>query len=231
MAVNTIDPALLRAAQQGDPFALEALLAAHREIVFRYGLRFCRTTEDAEDAVQETLWAAARSLGKFRRAAAITTWLFAIVRNTCHRLLRQHRGEEDLAGVLHTLPDPRDLIEDQVAAEQVERILANAIAHLSADHREVILLRDVEGLTAPEAASHLSINVHALKSRLHRARSELRTSLRDLASAMKTCRHRSLHNKHYDAPSAFTAEDLLREAPSEAGLDDPALEPPSRALE
>jgi RNA polymerase sigma-70 factor, ECF subfamily len=185
MAVNVTDPALLQAARQGDASALEALLTAHREIVFRYGLRFCRTTEDAEDAVQETLWAAARSIEKFRRAAAITTWLFAIVRNTCHRLVRQHRGEEDLADVLPTLPDPGDLIEDRVAAEQVERILANAISHLDADHREVILLRDVEGLTAPEAASHLSISVHALKSRLHRARSELRTSLSGLASAVK----------------------------------------------
>jgi RNA polymerase sigma-70 factor, ECF subfamily len=185
MAVDTTDP-VLQAAQHGDPAALEALLTAHREIVFRYGLRYCRTTEDAEDAVQETLWAAARSIRTFRRAAAITTWLFAIVRNTCHRLVQQHRSEEDLADVLHTLPDPRGLIEDQVGAEQVERILADAISHLTADHREVILLRDVEGLTAPEAASHLSITVQALKSRLHRARSELRTSLSGLASAVKT---------------------------------------------
>lgn len=185
MAVVTIDPALLQAAHQGENSALEELLAAHREIVFRYGLRFCRTTEDAEDAVQETLWAAARSIGKFRRAAAITSWLFAIVRNTCHRLVRQHRGEEDLADVLPTLSDPRDLIEDPIAAEQIERILANAISHLDADYREVILLRDVEGLTAPEAASHLSISVHALKSRLHRARSELRASLSGPAAAVK----------------------------------------------
>lgn len=184
MAVDTTDP-VLQAAQHGDPAALEALLTAHREIVFRYGLRYCRTTEDAEDAVQETLWAAARSIRTFRRAAAITTWLFAIVRNICHRLVRQHRSDEDLADLLHTLPDPRDLIEDQVAAEQVERILADAISHLTDDHREVILLRDVEGLTAPEAASRLSITVHALKSRLHRARSELRTSLSGLASAVK----------------------------------------------
>jgi RNA polymerase sigma-70 factor (ECF subfamily) len=175
MAVATTDP-VLQAAQHGDPAALEALLTAHRETVFRYGLRYCRTTEDAEDAVQETLWAAARSIRTFRRAAAITTWLFAIVRNTCHRLVRQHRSEEDLADVLPTLADPRDPIENQVTAEQIERILANAIARLDADHREVILLRDVEGLTAPEAASQLLISIGALKSRLHRARSELRTS-------------------------------------------------------
>ena len=177
MTVASTDTELLAAAQRGDSAALEGLLAAHREVVFRYGLRFCRTTEDAEDAVQETLWAAARSIGKFRRAAAITTWLFAIVRNTCLRLMRRHRGEQDLADVLPTLADPRDLIEDQVAAQQVETILAAAISQLDADHREVILLRDVEGLTAPEAAVHLSISVRALKSRLHRARSELRACL------------------------------------------------------
>ena len=135
MAVATTDP-VLQAAQHGDPAALEALLTANREIVFRYGLRYCRTTEDAEDAVQETLWAAARSIRTFRRAAAITTWLFAIVRNTCHRLVRQHRSEEDLADVLPTLADPRDPLEDQVTAQQIERILANAIARLDADHRE-----------------------------------------------------------------------------------------------
>jgi RNA polymerase sigma-70 factor, ECF subfamily len=141
MTAARTDPALLAAAQQGDPTALEGLLAAHRETVFRYGLRFCRTTEDAEDAVQETLWAAARSIRKFRRAAAVTTWLFTIVRNTCLRLVRHHRGEQ----------------EDQVAAQQVEAILADAIARLDADHREVILLRDAQGLTAPEAAGRLSI--------------------------------------------------------------------------
>jgi RNA polymerase sigma-70 factor (ECF subfamily) len=184
MTIAGTDPALLTAAQQGDRAALEALLAAHREVVFRYGLRFCRTTEDAEDAVQETLWAAARSIGKFRRAAAITTWLFTIVRNTCHRLLRQHRGEQDLADVLPTLADPCNLIEDQVAAQQVEAILAAAIAQLDSDHREVILLRDVEGFTAPEAAVRLSISVRALKSRLHRARLELRACVSGLPCAV-----------------------------------------------
>jgi RNA polymerase sigma-70 factor (ECF subfamily) len=181
MTPATDASALLTAAQQGDPRALQALLAANRDVVFRYGLRFCRTTEDAEDAVQETLWAVARSIGKFRRAASVTTWLFTIVRNTCRRLARHHRGEEDLADVLPALADPGALIED-VAARQVEGILARAIAQLDADHRDVILLRDVEGLTAPEAAVRLSISVRALKSRLHRARSQLRATVGSLAS-------------------------------------------------
>src|SRR5215831_14696689 len=76
MKVMTVsDAELLSAAQKGDRAALEALLAQHRKTVFRYGLRYCRSTEDTEDAVQETLWAAARAIGSFRGAAAVTTWL------------------------------------------------------------------------------------------------------------------------------------------------------------
>jgi RNA polymerase sigma-70 factor (ECF subfamily) len=171
---------LLTDAQNGDRAALEIVLATQRATVFRYGLRFCKTTEDAEDAVQETLWAAARSIKKFRRAAAITTWLFAIVRNTCHRLARQRRSSEDLADVLAHLAGSDEFFEDRVAAEQAEKFLAIGIARLRPEHRDVILLRDVEGLTAPEAATRLSISVRALKSRLHRARSELRSHLRHI---------------------------------------------------
>jgi len=184
---------LLSAAQDGDRAALEAVLASHRATVFRYGLRFCRTSEDAEDAVQETLWAAARSIKTFRRAAAITTWLFTIVRNTCHRLARQHRSSEDLADVLVPLSGSDELLEDRVAAEQLEELMAIGIAQLRPEYRDVILLRDVEGLTAPEAASRLSITVRALKSRLHRARSELRRHLqRVVAERQKVAQRREI---------------------------------------
>src|SRR3954463_5389914 len=100
---------LLEAAQAGDQVALEALLAQHRKTVFRYGLRYCGSTEDTEDAVQETLWAASRAIGNFRRAAAVTTWLFTIVRNKCHRLLSHKHAETDLADLLPYVPDPGHL--------------------------------------------------------------------------------------------------------------------------
>jgi RNA polymerase sigma-70 factor (ECF subfamily) len=168
---------LLAAAQRGDGAALEALLALHRKTVFRYGLRYCGSTEDAEDAVQETLFAAARAIGNFRRAAAVTTWLFTIVRNKCHRLLFHKHADTDLADVLPHLPDPGRSLEDTVATRQIQQILADALAELEPSHREVILLRDVEGLTAPEAAERLGLTVQALKSRLHRARGQLRAQV------------------------------------------------------
>jgi RNA polymerase sigma-70 factor (ECF subfamily) len=168
---------LLTAAQRGDRSALEALLSQHRKTVFRYGLRYCRSTEDTEDAVQETLWAASRAIGTFRRAAAVTTWLFTIVRNKCHRMLFHHHPEPDLADILPSVPDPARSAEDEAATRQIQHILAAALARLEPSHRDVILLRDVEGLTAPEAAEKLGLTVQALKSRLHRAREQLRAEV------------------------------------------------------
>jgi RNA polymerase sigma-70 factor, ECF subfamily len=175
---------LLVAAQAGDPLALDALLRRHRETVFRYGLRVCRSTEDTEDAVQETLWAAARSIRSFRRAAAITTWLFTIVRNKCYRLLGHRHDDPDLADVLPAFHEPARSVEDEIAAAQVRSLLATALARLEPGHREVILLRDVEGYTAPEAADRLGLTVQALKSRLHRAREALRMHASGLRHAV-----------------------------------------------
>src|SRR5262249_7048082 len=84
--------ALLVDAQAGDPVALNRILEQHRNGVYRYGLQVCRTTEDAEDAVQETLWAATRAIRTFRgTATSIASWLFTIVRNECFRLIDRHR--------------------------------------------------------------------------------------------------------------------------------------------
>src|SRR5687768_18241484 len=105
---------LLTAAQAGNPRALEALLARHRNGVYRYGLHVCRTTEDAEDAVQEALWAATRAIKTFRGAASsIVSWMFTIVRRECYRLIEKHReAPAALADTADELiaetPDPLD---------------------------------------------------------------------------------------------------------------------------
>jgi RNA polymerase sigma-70 factor, ECF subfamily len=144
--------------------------------VYRYGLHVCRTTEDAEDAVQETLWAATRAIRTFRgTASSIASWLFTIVRRECLRLLEGHRraprpldGDEDALAA--DVIDP----EDAVALRQRVELLAGALADLDPLHRDVILLRDIRELSAPEAAAELGISIDALKSRLHRARVNLR---------------------------------------------------------
>ena len=167
---------LLSAAQSGDVAALNRLVADHRQGVYRYGLHVCRTTEDAEDAVQETLWAATRAIRTFRgTASSIASWMFTIVRRECLRLLERHRRA----------PGAFDTVEDEVMSEVIDpsdalalrrriELLASALSDLDPLHREVILLRDIQELSAPEAAAQLGISIDALKSRLHRARVSLR---------------------------------------------------------
>ncbi len=167
---------LLAAAQAGDLGAMGELLRKHRHGVYRYGLHVCRTTEDAEDAVQEALWAATRAIKTFRGAASsIVSWMFTIVRRECYRLIDKHReAPAALADAADELiaqtPDPLD----SVASERRTELLAAALRDLDPIHREVVLLRDVEELSAPEAAARLGISVQALKSRLHRGRVRLR---------------------------------------------------------
>jgi RNA polymerase sigma-70 factor (ECF subfamily) len=172
---------LLAAAQAGDRRALEQLLRRQREGVYRYGLRVCPTTEDAEDAVRATLWAAARSIGAFRGASTVTTWLFTIVRRQCLRLHGRRPWQVEFGELEASTPTPSP--EDQALADELRGLLAAALSGLDPAYRQVLLLRDVQGLPAPEAAEALALSVPALKSRLHRARAQLRAALTERAVA------------------------------------------------
>src|SRR5687768_7347364 len=89
---NLYSDALLAAVQAGDLAALNELVAKHRRGVYRFGLQVCRTTEDAEDAVQEALWAATRAIKTFRgTASSIASRLFTMVRRECLRLIEGRR--------------------------------------------------------------------------------------------------------------------------------------------
>ena len=171
---------LLAAAQSGDTRALSELVARHRHGVYRYGLQVCRTTEDAEDAVQETLWAATRAIKAFRgSASSIVSWMFTIVRRECLRLIEgRRRSPMGLSGAEDSFPTDLPNPEDAVASRRRTDLLAEALGALEPVHREVLLLRDIQEQSAPEAAARLGISVDALKSRLHRARVSLRDYVR-----------------------------------------------------
>lgn len=165
-------PQLIEAARLGDAAAITELLAVCQPDLRRFARRTCSTTEDAEDAVQIALWQLYRKLGLLRCAATFTTWMFRIVERECYRLYRSARGTEPLDDVLeHDLPSapllPSDLKLD----------LARALERLTPPYREVLLLRDVYELTAPEVAAQLGLRLEAVKSRLHRARAHVREHL------------------------------------------------------
>jgi RNA polymerase sigma-70 factor (ECF subfamily) len=182
------DEDLLAAARRGDAGALEALIRRYQPRVYRFGVKMCRDAEDASDVAQDTLLAMARSIRDFRGDASVGTWLFTIARRACMRKRRRskhapaHQDSLEAVGpdrVAHLIDPARDP-EAEAAGRQIERALASAIDSLEAGQREVLVLRDVEGLSAPEVARVLGLGVPAVKSRLHRARLAVRQQLAPL---------------------------------------------------
>ena len=185
------DPELLELARSGDRAALETLLRQHQAQVYRFGLRICRNPDDAQDVLQETLLAMARGVRDFRGASSISTWLYTIARSYCIKKRRRSvfapAGEQsldtDAASEASQLADPAKAPDEALAGREVEQALEQAIGSLDPMYREVLVLRDVEGLTAPEVAEVLGVNVPTVKSRLHRARLAVRAQVAPLLEA------------------------------------------------
>ena len=172
------DPELLEAVRNGDRAAVEELLSRYEANIYRFGLRMCGNEDAAREVLQETLLAAFRNLATFRGEASISTWLYQIARSFC---IKERRGEhptEPLEGKTgERLSESSAAPDARAHAKEIGAALSAAIAALPPEQREVLVLRDVEGLGAEEAAAVLGIEVGALKSRLHRARMELRAGL------------------------------------------------------
>lgn len=171
------DDDLIEAARAGDRAAIDALLARYEQPIYRFGLRMCGDEESAREVLQETMIAAFRHLPGFRGDAALSTWLYQIARSVC---IKERRGHRPTTALDEGAVDPAPAPDRQVHAREIGAALARAIAALPADQREALVLRDVEGLRAEEAAGIAGIEVGALKSRLHRARTALRHALADV---------------------------------------------------
>ena len=176
------DP-LLQAARGGDTEALEALLRRYQPQIYRFGMKMCRDPEDAQDILQETLFAAARTLHGFRGGSSVSTWLYTIARSFCIKKRRRSVfapevvSLESEAPLAQSAPDKARDPERTLADREVADALESAIASLEPEYREVLVLRDVEGLSAAEVAEVTGLSVAAVKSRLHRARMAVRDRL------------------------------------------------------
>jgi RNA polymerase sigma-70 factor (ECF subfamily) len=179
------DDELLAAARQGDAAALEALLVRYQPHLYRFGLRMCGNVEDAGDVAQESLISMVRSLRDFRGDSSVSSWLYTIARRFCIKKRRRSKfappREESLdapgTAAAQRLADPAPSPEQTATNLELAAALTRAIDALDPSQREVLVLRDVEGLPAPETAKVLGISVDAVKSRLHRARVAVRQEL------------------------------------------------------
>lgn len=171
----------------GSSATLAVLIQDHDTRLRAICRRLCGPDDDIDEVVQDTYVEIIRHLGGFRGDSSFLTWATAVARSQLYRQRRRRRrfavrdGAIDLAA--RSFPellgqngvDP----EDETSNEHLRALLRAALAELAPVDREVFVLRQLEGMTAPEVAETLGLTVPAVKSRLHRARQQLRTLLDD----------------------------------------------------
>jgi len=176
------DAELIRRAGDGDRDAFAAVVSAHGAAVFRY----LKTVagDAAEDALQETFLAAWRSAATFRGDASVRTWLFTIARNAVNRQFRRRVGEPQDHEPLAVLGEKAGWGEENPERLALRResagVVAAAFSRLSNGDREVLLLRDVQGLSGDEVSAILGLTLAAMKTRLHRARLRFAVKVREI---------------------------------------------------
>jgi RNA polymerase sigma-70 factor (ECF subfamily) len=177
---------LVARAREGDDEAYSALVDRYARNVYRLALNITQLQEDAEDVLQETFMKAYEHLGEFEGHSKFYTWLVRIAMNESLMKLRKRKWDRTV-----WLDEPIETGEDRVARdiavwdnpeqryskEELREILNKAIQSLTPPYRSVFVLRDVEDLSIEETARVLDLSVPAVKSRLLRARLQLRDKL------------------------------------------------------
>jgi RNA polymerase sigma-70 factor (ECF subfamily) len=178
---------LVNAARKGDVAAYEELVRRYDRNVFRIAQHITQNREDAEDVVQDAFLKAYQNLGQFQGQSKFYTWLVRIAVNEALMRLRRRRPERmiSLDEDVKTEEDsmPREIAdwtpnpEQQYNQAELKDILSRTIQGLPTSFRTVFVLRDVEGLSTEETAEALGLSIPAVKSRLLRARLQLRERL------------------------------------------------------
>jgi RNA polymerase sigma-70 factor, ECF subfamily len=184
------DAGLVEALRREDADAAERLVERFGDRVYRLAMRITGSNEDAEEAAQDALWAAAHKIQSFKGESAFGSWLYRITANAAYQKLRtrkQKSREIALDDVLPSLDDdgrhfePMDdwshRVDEQTLQGELRQVLEEAIDALPPDYRTALVLHDVEGLSNPDIAESLGISLPAVKSRVHRSRLFVRKRL------------------------------------------------------
>ena len=168
------DEADVARARAGDTAAFAALVRRHQDRVFGFILRMLDARDEAMELTQDVFVKAWQALPGWRPEARFSTWLLQIARNAALDQLRRRRliqfaPLDDGMDVADTAPGP----EARYASRQRQALLENALQQIAAEHREILLLREIEDLSYGELAAVLGIAEGTVKSRLARARAAL----------------------------------------------------------
>lgn len=177
---------LVQQAKSGSATAFEALVTAYESKIYNLSLRYLGNREDAMDASQEVFLRVFRFLPGFQEESGFSTWIYRIAVNVCKDALAQrakrteqpleYQNEDEESRILE-IPDERYRPEELVEQRELKGLLADAILTLPEQQRQMIIMRDVQGLRYEEIGEILSLELGTVKSRISRAREKLRKKL------------------------------------------------------
>ena len=179
---------LVALAKQGDQDAFAHLVQANQNKIYSLALRMTGNPEDGADLAQEAFLKAWRSLPTFQEESRFSTWLYKLTSNLCIDFLRREKrrkaavttisldDDEDDSPPME-VADHRFTPETEVERRELRSAMSRALKNLSDEHRQILILREVEGLSYTEIAQALELEEGTVKSRIARARISLRTIL------------------------------------------------------
>jgi RNA polymerase sigma-70 factor (ECF subfamily) len=183
------EAALMARVRSGDHEAFYELVRPHERSIYLAALSIVHNDADAEEVIQETILKAFKAIGRFREEAKFSTWIFQIAINESRMKLRKDRrhlydsldepvkGEEQGDYIPRDFADWREIPSEALDNARLREALTKALASLSPKYRQVLVLRDIEHLNVAETAKVIGISEAAVKTRLLRARLQMRDAL------------------------------------------------------
>lgn len=177
---------LVKQAKKGDQDAFAALMTLYEKPIYNLTLRMTRKPEDAEELTQTAFLKAWHALPSFQEDASFFTWLYRLASNACIDFLRYENRRH---AVLQTvsiddeehpsshIPDHRYSPEERAIQHDLQKMILTALNSLSHEHREILLQREIDGLSYQEISDVLHLEIGTVKSRIARARLALRQVL------------------------------------------------------
>jgi RNA polymerase sigma-70 factor (ECF subfamily) len=189
LEIHVDDNLLVERCQKGDPKATETLIIKYQDRIYNVILKICGNKDDAAELTQDTFVKVLQNIDKFESRSSFYTWAFRIAVNLtinyCKRNVKlglksidiqdNQNSEQTKKALKALLKDDKSADPSTIAAnKELANLIMKAIMKLDDAHRAVIVLRDIEGMNYAQMADILSINLGTVKSRLSRARSQLR---------------------------------------------------------
>ena len=185
--LNQQEISLIEKSSKGDVGSFEKLIQPYQKKAFNIAYRMLGNVEDASDVTQEALIKIYKSLDKYQGKSSFSTWVYSIVNNTCIDYIRKNKKgnvvylDQEIQAMDGSyrmeLSDEMNTPEYLFEKQETQRMVQDAISQLNVDHREIIVLRDINGFSYQEIATMLNCSEGTVKSRINRARGHLKILL------------------------------------------------------